>query len=430
MHFCKVVVVLPPFIMSRGSLVEQATGARWMDIWGTSLWPDTPMTYLPPTLWTASTCFADTTIRQTLRVSLGADKIRIRISNQYGSDILPVTSVVAALPLAGREGNIAGSPDVLADSLKQVTFGGLEGVDIPPYATVLSDPIDLKVRPASDISISMYLANGQPGPIVTAHLTSKSETWFNPGDHTRSDKLTSTALSYPRWYYISAIEGLLDDGACSIACVGDSITDRGDSKLPMNRYDGWIDRLFDRLQDRPSTSDIAVLNFGISGDQVYRGGVGRIERDVLARNGVKFVFLLMGVNDIGMTSNTQEAQDQLFQRLVFSYQQIIQKVHTIGLPIFTSTIMPFTCPPGWPTPWDFVDPTREQTRLKINRWILSCKDFDYVVDWSKTLEDPSNPHMVQHQYQYGDYLHPSPEGYRAMAYDLDMKIFDKFRRLE
>ena len=304
-------------------------------------------------------------------------------------------------------------------------MSGMEQMEIPPGATFVTDPIDLSVDNLQHVTVDLYLAQGQLGKFVTMHRASKTVSHVAQGDHTGSQSLVDH-LAVERWFYVGVIEGLVPSNTCSLACFGDSITDRGMRDLLPNQYFGWIDRLFDRLQEQPSTSHISVLNLGIGGDAITKGGLKRFDRDVMALNGIKYVFLLMGINDIGQAPNTVAGQEEVFTRLVVAYEQIISKTHARGIPIFGSTVMPFCSPPDSQYASKFVDPLREETRLKVNEWLREKADFDYLVDWSKIVTDPEKPGMMKEEYHYRDYVHPSIEGFKVMGDALDLSIFERF----
>ena len=57
---------------------------------------------LPPPPFTR---FADSTLRQSVRVSAGGRRVRLRFSNAYGDTSLAVDAVRIAVPLGGQAGN-------------------------------------------------------------------------------------------------------------------------------------------------------------------------------------------------------------------------------------------------------------------------------------------------------------------------------------
>jgi len=131
-----------------------------------------------------------------------------------------------------------------------------------------------------------------------------------------------------------------------------------------------------------------------------------------------------GVNDIGTTPNTTSAQNDIYNRLIVAYSQIISRVHTFGIPIFAATITPFSAPNS--TIQAYSDPIRENTRQKINNWIKTSGKFDAVVDFAAILEDPKNPSQLNPIYNSGDYLHPNVMGYSLIASQFPLGIFEQF----
>ena len=76
------------------------------------------------------------TVRQIARVSLGGSRVRVELSNEYGTQPLVIGAAVA---LAG-EGSA-----IVAGSDRELTFGGEASVSGETGAPILSDPVDLEV---------------------------------------------------------------------------------------------------------------------------------------------------------------------------------------------------------------------------------------------------------------------------------------------
>lgn len=101
-------------------------------------------------------------------------------------------------------------------------------------------------------------------------------------------------------YTISAIDVEAGANAGCVALLGNSITDGRGSTT--NMQDRWTDQLATRLQNSASTKNIGVLNLGIGGNCVLRGGLGdpavnRYNRDIISQSGVKWV-VIYEVNDL------------------------------------------------------------------------------------------------------------------------------------
>ena len=115
----------------------------------------------------------------------------------------------------------------------------------------------------------------------------------------------------------------------AIAIIGNSIADgRGSGTSKFNR---WSDIFSERLLKNPSTSHRAVLNLGIGGNCVVRGGQGqpavtRFDRDILEQNNVKWLIISEGINDIGGI-RTREQASQMAHDLIEAFKQMIDKAH-------------------------------------------------------------------------------------------------------
>ena len=180
------------------------------------------------------------------------------------------------------------------------------------------------------------------------------------------------------------------------------------------------------MQANPSTKNIAVINQAAGGNRILADGLGpnalgRIDRDVLAQSGVKYAMIFEGVNDIGTAAATPEAQQAIGDRVIWSLKQIASRVHTMGLPMFAATITPFS---GDPTIQPYSSPVREVTRVRVNDFIKNSGIFDAVVDFDKILADPANPSQLNPNFNSGDFLHPNPAGYQAIADAFPLEIFN------
>lgn len=182
------------------------------------------------------------------------------------------------------------------------------------------------------------------------------------------------------------------------------------------------------MQKSALTSNIAVLNQAAGGNRILADGlgpnaIGRIDRDVLAHSGVKYAMIFEGVNDIGTADTSAATQQVVGDRVIQAFKQIAARVHALGIPIFAATITPFS---GNSTIQPYSNPQREVTRSRVNDWIRTSGVFDAVVDFDKILRDPKNPTQLNPAYDSGDYLHPSPAGYQAIADAFPLSLFTQF----
>lgn len=177
----------------------QHDSSHWVDIW-TAMPQLTESANLPPPPFNSSSPpaeFVNSTIRQTIHLSLGSPTIRLRFSNAFGTTDLPITAVTIALPFNSS----SGTPAVQPHTLKPVTFSGSPNFTIPSGGLVVSDPIDFPVEAQEIISVSMYLEQGQTTNFITSHPGSRATSWFSFGDYVDAENMTdSSTMSVAHWW--------------------------------------------------------------------------------------------------------------------------------------------------------------------------------------------------------------------------------------
>ena len=257
-----------------------STPGAWIHSW-TAMPQLTEPGNLPPAPFTqADRVLVDSTVRQTVHVSLGGALIRVRFSNAFGGSALPITAATVALPLDGRAGVSAIRPG----STRTLTFDGRPSVTVPVGAQVVSDPLPFAVAAQSNLTVTTYLATGQLTTNITSHPGSRTTSYLVAGDHVDADDLAG-ATPVDHWYFISGLEAWEPQRAAGVVMLGDSLTDgRGSTTNQNNR---WPDQLLQRLQADRRTADVAVLNQAAGGNRVLNDGLGpnalaRLDRDVLA----------------------------------------------------------------------------------------------------------------------------------------------------
>lgn len=191
----------------------------------------------------------------------------------------------------------------------------------------------------------------------------------------------------------------------------------------------WPDLLLARMQKHKPTSNIAILNQAAGGNRIIQDGLGpnvisRLDRDVLAQSGVRYAMIFEGVNDIGVADSDAATQANIEKKLLAAYQQIVTRVHALGIPVFGATITPF----GSSRSSEYVQPyssaERERTRQRINEFIRESGIFDAVLDFDQVLRDPDAPSQLLEKYDSGDHLHPSVAGYQALADCFPLRVLE------
>jgi lysophospholipase L1-like esterase len=372
---------------------------------------------MPPAPFTQSGgVLVDSTLRQTVHVSIGGKQLRLHVDNTFGGADLPVTSVWVALPRGGQ----AGTDAIEAGSSRQVTFHGRYSVRVPTGAEMVSDPLDFAVQPDSNLTVTLYLAKGQASQDITSHPGSRTTSYLVGGDHGQDATLPGAATA-DHWYFLSGVEVPAEGAERASVILGDSLTDGRGSTT--NGNDRWPDQLRNRLRADPATAGVAVLNQAAGGNQVLNNGLGptalsRFDRDVLGPSGVTSLVVFEGINDIGTAAATEEAQQALTEDLIGAYDQMILRAHAHGLTVYGATLTPFGG-----NGYDDAGGLREASRTAVNDWIRTSGRFDAVIDLDRAARDPQQPRRLDPAYDVGDHLHLNPTGYAALARAVPLELF-------
>ncbi|MFB9471931.1 SGNH/GDSL hydrolase family protein [Nonomuraea salmonea] len=388
---------------------------HWVTTWTAMPQLTEPHNMPPPPYAKEGLSLPDTTLRQTVRVSAGGRRMRLRLSNAFGGAPLPLTRVSVALPRGGAAGGSA----ILPGTSRPVTFSGRASAVVPMGAHVVSDPVELDLAPGSVLTVTVHLAEGLASGELTSHPGSRTTSHLTGGDHVTADDLPG-ATPVDHWYLLSAVEVWAPAGVGTLVVVGDSLTDGRGSTT--NGNDRWPDLLFDRLPG------IAVANQGAGGNRVLNDGLGpsalaRLDRDVLAQSGARWLVVFEGVNDLGTAPATRAAQEEVAQALIAAYEQIVVRARARDLPVYGATLTPF----GGHDPYDDPDGHRQAARRQVNDWIRTAGRFDALIDFDAAVRDPAAPHRLGAAYDEGDHLHLSPAGYRALAAAVPATLFTDVR---
>lgn len=361
------------------------------------------------------TGFENETLREIVYPHFGGSQVRVRLANTFGDQPLRIGQTNLAFQ--------AEAAAVVAQSNRQLTFGGQAEVVIPAGAQVVSDSVDMQIDAGRTLAISLYLPDAT-GP-VTWHSTARQTLYLAEGNEAAepSGANFEAHSEIPSWYLLGGVEvAATSPEQAAIVTFGDSITDGTNSSQDWNNR--WPDFLARRLVAQPDNK-LSVLDEGIGGNRVltdvptHVNALARLDRDVLSQNGVKYVVLLEGINDIGQTclGNANASTEDL----VAGYRQIIAQVRMRGLKIFGATLTPFEG--ATPANPGYFCPEGEAKRQALNAFIRTSGEFDGVIDFDLATRDPDNPSVYLPAYDSGDHLHPNDAGYEAMANAIDLSLF-------
>jgi lysophospholipase L1-like esterase len=359
--------------------------------------------------------FSNRTIRQTVHLSIGGNKVRIRLSNEFGTKPVLVGAASVATPGKGSE--------VVAASLRPLTFGGEKSVIIPPGAPVVSDAVDFAVAPLSDVTVGLYLPAATD--LGTVHAAGLQTSYVSAaGDFTASSDFP-VVDRFENRYFLTGVMVEPASPAHAVVTFGDSITDGARSTVNANSR--WPDVLARRLKEAGAA--VAVINQGIGGNRVLSDGAGvnalaRFERDVLGEPGVTHVVIMVGINDIGWPGTAIEPGGLVRtpDELIAGYKQMIARAHLHGIKVIGSPLTPFENALAGTSNQGYFTPEKEAKRLAVNAWIRKSGAFDGLVDFDRVVADPAHPNAIAAAFDSGDHLHPNDAGYKAMAEAIDLKL--------
>ena len=408
--FAALLTMVGTSLPSHAAPEQVQTQRAWITTWIASpeaRWNgDFPLpTNLPFHLW-------DQTVRQIARVSIGGSRVRILLSNAYGTRPLKIGA--ADIALSGKDASI------VPGSNRVLTFGGKTSVVIPPGAPMLSDPVDLDVAALSHLSVSLYLPD--PTAPATFHWDARQTAYVGTGNHAAATSLKIDSTLTTR-VFLAAIQVEAAPATRTVVAFGDSITDGNGATIDADAR--WPDFLAQRL----APHDVAVLNAGISGARVLRDKMGvnalaRFQRDVLAQPGIRAVIVLMGINDIAWKDTPLALDDEstTAEDLISGYQQLIARAHARGVRIIGATLTPFEGALEDTPMRGYYNADKERVRQQVNNWIRHSGAFDAVIDFDAILRDPAHPTRLLPAYDSGDHLHPGDAGNRAMANAIDLHV--------
>ena len=375
----------------------------WVGTWATAVFPEPASKDKLP--------LPGGTLRQVVRVSVGGDTVRLRLSNVFGSTPLVLRDV--------RLAYVEKETSQRARKPCPLTFNGSNEVSIPPGAVMLSDPADFKLSALADVSITMRLIQvpemltTHPGSRTTSYLTADADSDTIP---------PSEARKVVHWYFLSGLDVESERPAAAIVVLGDSITDGYGTTTDGNNR--WTDVLARRLQNQGPGDRIAVLNQGIGGNRLLRDGLGpnilaRLDRDVIAQSGARWVIVLAGINDIGTRLSARERGEPYASAadIIQALSQIIVRAHAREMIVIGGTLTPYA---GAGFYWS---EDGEADRQAVNQWIRTSGQFDAVIDFDAALRDPESPTRLASVFDSGDHLHPSLAGYAEMARIVDLRRF-------
>lgn len=379
------------------AITINATAQGWIGTWATA--PQAVVKSFMP----YNNNMSNRSVRQVVKVSIGGDMIRLKLSNIYSTE--PV--VIRSIYIAHAKDSFAIDPK----SAKYLKFSNQYKVTIPAGKSITSDALPYDLKPLQRLAITINYTSAPTVP--TVHMGSRTTSYIMKGV-TNAHSNFEKAFRENHWYNISGIDVYtMRTDLSSIAIIGNSITDGKCSTD--NAQNRWPDVMSEMLQLKYKITNQGVLNLGIGNNRVVvPGGFGalakeRFDKDVLAQAGVKKVIIFEGINDIGAAKSGYS--ETVARQLIESYQAMIKKAKARRLKVYLGTITPFKGA-------GYYSPFHEAARQTVNEWIRNQaknKEVDRILDFAKLLQDPKDDRRMKKEYVSNDWLHPNPTGYKAMG---------------
>ena len=377
------------------ALSTYSLAQNWVGTWATA--PQTVVKSFMP----YNNCMTNRSVRQVVKVSIGGDVIRLKLSNIYSMQPVEIRSIYIA--------HAKDSSDIDAKTAQYFKFGNSYKTVIPAGKQIVSDALKFKLRNLERVAITINYTSAPEIP--TVHMGSRTTSYIIKGV-TNAHSNFEKAFRENHWYNISGIDVYtMSNNMSAIAIIGNSITDGKCSTD--NAQNRWPDVMSEMLQLKHKITNLGVLNLGIGNNRVtVPGGFGalakeRFDRDILMQSGVKKVVIFEGVNDIGAARSG--SSETVARKIIESIQGMMKKAKARKMKVYLGTITPFKGA-GYYTHF------HEAARLYVNDWIRSqAKDVDGILDFAKLLQDPNDDRRMKREYASNDWLHPNPTGYKAMG---------------
>lgn len=392
-----ITVLMLSLIMADNNI---SAGRHWVATWATAEQIAEPHNNPPLPL-------AGNSIRQIVQTSIEGNRLRVKLSNEFGKEAVEIKGAEIAIALTS--GN---SPLIDGQTNTRLTFNGSSSITIQPGQLVTSDPVFLKTTIRQNLAITLHFGEF-PADNITSHPGSRTTSYIATGNTSNFNNATATA----HWYIINAVEVEAKGKAGAIVILGNSITDgRGSTTDVQNR---WTDIFSRRLLANRKTQNLSVLNMGLGGNCILQGGLGptgqsRYPRDLFGQESVRYIILFEGVNDLGGFGDALPKAD----RIIEVYKQIIAEAHEKGIKVIGGTVMPFKGN-------NYYNPNHEQGRDRLNDWIRTCGLFDGVIDHAASMASTDDEEKMNPAYLFeNDWLHPNADGHRNMGESIDLSLFE------
>lgn len=366
------------------------------------------------------------TSRVTIVSTASGSQVRLTFSNQYGN--LPLTISGCTVAKATDDHRV-----VDGSTRETVRFGGKLIKIIPAGQVVTSDPIDISVSAGEELTVTTYFRSLNVMRTIgliggDSYVAAGNYTYLNTMYTGINLKVEADSGSYEVIPSLIGMDVLADNDTDVCVFFGDST------------LANEIPRLLEQRLLANGITNISVTQEAIKGNRLIADGVGvagnvlgakgteRFAQDVLGQDGVKYVVVKLGINDV-VHPHCASKQDKLspvsLEEMVEGYNQLIAMAHNAGVEIYFCEL----------TPWqgytrnvfnrgDDVEWCEEydQLRKDINAWFASddCGADGFIS--LAGMADPANPNALIPS-QTPDGIHHNAEGQANFVSLFPLDIF-------
>ncbi len=368
------------------------------------------------------------TLRYPIHCPFDGNGLKLTFDNYCGTESIKIVQVTI----------------LVNDIFYDVLFDDTPSVAIEPGKSVVSDEIDVYVSANDTIQVSFYLEDYtqmRSAVYVQGPLSGGS---YCIGDGTSTEMFSiDTSRKTNIVYFLTDVSIRTSERNHSILCYGDSITAQD--------WPDYLQMMFDSLQTKTDDLQVildstqtqsdnsnaesdkkyipkaySVIRKATSGSRILREyscityesyglkATNRFCHEVPSANGIDTIIIQQGINDIihpvGVDVNPFRPMSDLptIDELIEGFKYYITEARKLGLKIYVGTLLPIK---GWRTYADFRDVLRNQ----FNEFLRTTDLVDGCIDFDAAVRDPKDLAAFLPVYDSGDHLHPSAEGYKAMA---------------
>lgn len=372
---------------------------------------------------------SDVTVRTVVTLSADGTKIRIKVSNRYGTQNLKINGMTVAKSIKDSKIDV--------NSLKIITFkDGYPSVTLAPGQEIYSDPIRFDATCNDKIAITTYISDFLNSNTMGL---SGADTYITTGDAQREEDFDMLKTVIDDKKALDIIAGLLEGFGMGdsinvqlaysfikiIPCVtavdvlsgdgGYSVVVAGDSTVA-NNFPLYLSQ---KLYQDENITNIGVVGAGIPGNCLINSGLGlgsylyadslskRFLEDVLNQSGVKYVIIKIGANDIiePVCSGSTNTYQPSAQQIIAAYSKLFKACHNADVKVIAVGITQWKGTTGdyFGDGGTYIRSSDEfqadwEIAKEVNEWLSSTNEHDGYVDFYDVSKNPIDPDALLPDY--------------------------------